>query len=67
MTIDEIRIAKSDLEIQLQHAIATMELNNQIKQIRKHILQLQEECPHKESGINYTNNKKCPICGKKFE
>lgn len=66
MTLDEIRAARSDLEIQLQHAAATMELNNILREVRRKFLNIQEQCPHIEGEKNYSSEKKCPICGKKF-
>lgn len=67
MTLDEIRIAASDLEIQLHNAAATMELNNKLHDIYKQLQRLQEKCPHMDNEYNYKETKKvCPICGKKF-
>lgn len=67
MTIDEIRETINDLEIQLHHAVATMELNNQIQFIRNRIKDIQNTCPHKEYNFDYRLSSKCPICRKKFE
>lgn len=69
MTIDEIKSIRSDLEIKLQNAVSTMQLNDTIKFIRAQLAQIQSECPHKEGQFDYhtPSNKRCPICGKKWE
>lgn len=67
MTIDEIRAIKSDLEIQIHHAAATMELNNNLFQLRDKLFDIQNQCPHNDGIKNYSLEKICPICGKKFK
>ena len=66
MTLDEIRSAKSDLEIQIHHAAATMELGSALRDAYERLKQLQSTCPHSEGEFDYSNEKVCPICGKKF-
>lgn len=66
MTIDEIKAARSDLEIQIQHASATMELNTALRNAYEKLKQLQSTCPHSEGEFDYNNKEICPICGKKL-
>ncbi len=66
MTIDEIKAARSDLEIQIQHASATMELNTALRNAYEKLKQLQSTCPHSEGTLNYSDRQVCPICGKKI-
>ena len=66
MTLEEIRAAASDLEIQLHIAAARMELGTTLRDARERLKKLQSICPHAEGTFDYNNNETCPICGKKM-
>lgn len=66
MTLEEIRAAASDLEIQLHIAAARMELGTTLRETRMKLKQLQAICPHADDKFNYNHGSVCPICGKKM-
>lgn len=43
-----------------------MELSDEIHNVRKEMLKLQDECPHSNAIYNYTLYEECPYCKKKF-
>lgn len=67
MTIEEIEVRARELESQLERALATMELKNNISKIRYELKTLQAICPHQDDKYNYELKTFCPICGKKFK
>lgn len=64
MNIDEIILKNKQLHKQLTYALATMELKDNIRQIREQILENQKHCPHSDSNYNWEiKNNTCPYCG----
>lgn len=66
MDIEEVKVIYDELNEQLQYALSHMELSDDIRNIRKALLELQKECPHGDFIHNYALYEKCPYCGKIF-
>lgn len=67
MTMDELIARHEQLSRDLQIALSTMERKSTIAEIRKEIIQLQNECPHFSDKHNYEIvDGYCPYCGKKI-
>jgi hypothetical protein len=66
MNIDEIIERHNALEAELHEALATMELNDKVRQVQKKLHALQNECPHTSAKYNLQpKNNHCPYCGKR--
>lgn len=66
MTIDEIKVARSNLEAEIHTAAASMELGTALRETYMKLKQLQAICPHEDGNFNYNHDSVCPICGKKI-
>lgn len=67
MNIDEIIKRHESLEQQLKFAVSTMEKKDTIYNIRKQIIENQNNCPHFSDKYNWTiAYNKCPYCGFEF-
>lgn len=66
MTIEEIIFKIGDLNSQLHQALATMERNDKVFNIRKEIKEIQAQCPHGNEKYHWdVETKQCPYCGYK--
>lgn len=66
MDIKQVKARYDDLSERLQYALSHMELSDEIYNIRKEMLELQNECPHGDFVHNYAMYEECPYCKKKF-
>lgn len=66
MDIEQVKARYDELNERLQYALSHMELSDEIHNVRKEILELQNECPHSNAIYNYTLYGECPYCKKKF-
>ena len=63
MNIDEIIKNRENLERKLRVALSTMERSDEIKKIRREIIDNQKHCPHFSEKYNWTiANGVCPYC-----
>lgn len=66
MDINEIKVKYNNLNRDLRQALSTMEKTDAVKIIRDQIKELQIACPHSNGTFDFSNDKECPYCGKKF-
>ena len=66
MDIKQVKARYDDLNERLQYALSHMELSDEIHNICKAMLELQNECPHGDFVHNYAMYEECPYCKKKF-
>ncbi len=66
MDIEHVKARYEELSERLQYALSHMELSDEIHNVRKEMLKLQDECPHSNAIYNYTLYEECPYCKKKF-
>ena len=65
--MEEIITRRQKIERELEIALSTMEKKDIIQSLRKELLEIQNQCPHVDSQLNYTIiDDKCPYCGKKI-
>ena len=68
MTEIQIMNRRKELQRQLSQKLSVMEKTDEIKQIRKEIKELQEQCPHINEKSEFSLiDGCCPFCGKKME
>lgn len=61
----EIMRETNQLKKDLIRAVATMERKDTIREIRLRIGELQRQCPHRDSNLNFEIvDGTCPYCGK---
>lgn len=66
MDINNIYKNYTFLMEELKHAVAHMNLNDQVFKIHEAIRDLQRTCPHNNGNYDFSNTEECPYCGKKF-
>ena len=67
MNIDEIIKQRTQLNHDLQIALATMERKDTIGKIRSAMLENQNKCPHISDKYNWVmQDGVCPYCGKQL-
>ena len=66
MDINDIKFKYSQLKNELISAVSTMSYDRRVISIRQQLLELQNFCPHKDSTTDFSFERECPYCGKKF-
>lgn len=67
MRMDDIINRHQELSKKLYIALSTMEKKDNIYQMRKEMVELQQKCPHKDANYNWgIVNGHCPYCGKQL-
>ena len=68
MTIDDIISNHIRLNNELHSALSTMEKTDRIFEIRRQLIDLQNQCPHTSEVYNLQpiDGHICPYCGKKY-
>ena len=67
MTGKEILNKKNDLMRQLNFCLSTMEKKDDVRNLRKELKNLTQQCPHHDSELNFALIEgTCPYCGGKI-
>lgn len=67
MNIDQIIHDREVLKETLNHALSTMDLKDDIREVHLKLLELQSQCPHYSTKYNWTmTDDICPYCGKRI-
>ena len=66
MTSNEIQTRYQELNSELKDALSRMEYTDRVFKIRDSIKELQYMCPHGNGTYDFSDQKECPYCGKKF-
>lgn len=66
MNQSEIKTRYEQLSNDLRDALSRMELTDKVYTIRDEIKQLQALCPHGTESYDFSDQERCPYCGKKL-
>ena len=65
MNVANIIKQREVISRKLAFALSTMDKKDAIKELRKQLIDLQEQCPHFDSNFNWAIvDDECPYCGK---
>ena len=66
MDMNDIKARYEVLNTELKQALARMEHTDKVFIIREALKELQTLCPHNNGNYDFSVDRECPYCGKKF-